>query len=495
MSFKKSNLDVYLAEVFKQFVTIKDDDFKRAQEVFNSVFKQVKQKMGEQCNFFNKYSSQVMYSGSVYDGVKVSKLDEFDMDIVIRLPISYEEGENGIIIENDQPGFVRLKIINAFDHMDKQPDWEKCHKVTRDWRDSEKYFLQNKFRHWLHSIVQKALNEMQERATVNGVTYSVKYKESGPAFTLNIRNEKGDEEFKLDVDLVPVIRFMYPRWPPGYRTIHGSQVKDWLVVPKPIKNISNETVKSRCWRLSFQDYERELLKECHHLKTIIKLIKKLREALGMKEIASYYIKTLFLWKIERVNDKKYWQNKLSVIFRSMVEDLYNAIKAKNIPYFWNEKNNLIGNLKPTHQKVYMDKLKVVLDSIDANDVNKTVVSLLTDVEMEQFKCSEFYLRQLALTNIELPVLKNESICSTSSSSQEFRTNSQTSSQEEQHTAVIRALMEKIDLLTQKVNDQEGRINKLEEMVACKESTDTNPLDYTVKEQKVFDKSGDRSTKN
>lgn len=161
----------------------------------------------------------MLYAGSVYDGIKVSRLDEFDMDIVIRLPINYDNGENGIIIENDQPGFLKMKIINAFDNLDKQPEWEKCHKVTREWRDSDKYFLQNKFRQWMHGIVQKALNEMDGKVVVNGVTYLLKYKESGPAYTLNIRNDKGDKEFNLDVDLVPVIRFMLPRWPEGYKLV------------------------------------------------------------------------------------------------------------------------------------------------------------------------------------------------------------------------------------------------------------------------------------
>lgn len=59
MSSKKRSLDLYLAEVFKQFISIKDDDFKKSQNVFKSVFDQVKQKMGEQCNYFKKYASQV----------------------------------------------------------------------------------------------------------------------------------------------------------------------------------------------------------------------------------------------------------------------------------------------------------------------------------------------------------------------------------------------------------------------------------------------------
>jgi hypothetical protein len=161
-----------------------------------------------------------MYAGSVYDSIKVTKMDEFDMDIVIRLPIDQkDEGSKGIIMEYDQPGFVKMKIIDAFDNMMKQKEWEKCNVVTKDWRDADKYFLQNKFRHWLHSIVQKALNNMNGKVEVNGVVYRLTYKESGPAFTLKITNCKGQDKFNLDVDLVPVIKFVIPRWPKDYRFV------------------------------------------------------------------------------------------------------------------------------------------------------------------------------------------------------------------------------------------------------------------------------------
>lgn len=69
----------------------------------------------------------------------------------------------------------------------------------------------------MHKIVQRTLNELDGKITVLGVTYLMKFKASGPAYTLNIRNVDGDEDFLLDVDLVPVIRFMLPRWPEGYR--------------------------------------------------------------------------------------------------------------------------------------------------------------------------------------------------------------------------------------------------------------------------------------
>jgi len=456
MASKKRSLDLYLGEVFKQFISIKDDDFKKSQNVFKSVFDQVKQKMGEQCNYFKKYGSQIMYGGSVSDNIKVGKMDEFDMDIVIRLPISYAD----IIIENEEPGFVKLKITSAFDNLDKQPDWEKTHKVTREWRDSEKYLLQNKFRQWMHKNVQKALNAMEGKVTVNGDVYLLTYKESGPAYTLNIRNDEGTEKYALDVDLVPVIKFMYPRAPEGYRVIDGLQAKDWLVVPKPNKALSDNTLKNRCWRLSFQEQEREIIKDCKALKTTIRLVKKLRDALEMRAIASYYIKSLFLKKVYETQDKAYWQNKVSVLFRTMVEEFYLAIQKKEIPFFWNCDHNLIGGLRESLQKIYCDKLKNVIAAIDANDIEKVVGALLTADEMKEFKKSEFYLKHGEL----------EPLLMTSSSVSSFESSPPDSALSSQ----LRTLTDELDSLRinnerdQKFEELEGKMNKLADKVSLLE---------------------------
>ncbi|KAM3961896.1 cyclic GMP-AMP synthase-like receptor isoform 2-T2 [Aphomia sociella] len=395
---KKNLLELYLTEVFKNFISLKDNDVKKSQEVFKSVFEQVRESMSKQCNYFAKYSSQVMYGGSVYDGIKVAKLDEFDMDIVIRLPISYEDGENGITIENEQPGFVKLKITKAFDNLLKQGEWENCHKVTHSWRDNESYLRQDKFRHWIQSIVQKSMNDFNGQITVNGVVYTIKYTLSGPAYTLKIASLPDDDPFKLDVDLVPVIRFTHPRWPQNYRDPNSTTAKDWLVVPKPNKAIKDAHLQNRCWRLSFQDFEKELMKGCQNLKTTIRLVKKMRDVLKLKAIASYYIKTLFLWKVDQ-NPKKFWETKLSTTFKIMVEELYNAIREKNIPYFWNEHNNLIEGLKDTLQNEYCDKIKKVLDGLENNDVDKVLPGLLTVDELQQFKKMEFYQSQPATSTV------------------------------------------------------------------------------------------------
>lgn len=59
MSAKKPSMELFLLEIFQQYIAIKDSDYKKCDEIFKSVFDQVKKKMAEVDNYFGKYSSQV----------------------------------------------------------------------------------------------------------------------------------------------------------------------------------------------------------------------------------------------------------------------------------------------------------------------------------------------------------------------------------------------------------------------------------------------------
>lgn len=184
-------------------------------------------------------------------------------------------------------------------------------------------------------------------------------------------------------------------------------------------------------------------------------MKKLRDRLEMRAIASYYIKTLFLWELHNNPDKSFWRNKPSVCFKHMLEKFHTAILEKNIPYFWHKDNNLIESLKPTLQKVYADKLKEVLDAINANDVDKVVAAMLSVDEMNKFKESDVYLSHQRVSGVSKQTSVVESSSSSNSNSQDaFRA----STDEVDGTGAD----DKVARLERLVRDLEDRLSVCEE---------------------------------
>lgn len=53
----------------------------------------------------------------------------------------------------------------------------------------------------------------------------------------------------------------------------------------------------------------------------------------------------------------------------MLKQYVSYIEKKNIPYYWNKKNNLIGNVKPSTLENIVNRLKRMIEDIEkkAND--------------------------------------------------------------------------------------------------------------------------------
>lgn len=130
----------------------------------------------------------------------------------------------------------------------------------------------------------------------------------------------------------------------------------------------------------------------------------MRDTLELRGIASYYIKTLFLWKVDQ-HPKDYWQNKTSILFKDMLEEFHKAVEKKNIPYYWESNNNLIENLKPSMHKQYTEKLAFVLAAVKDNDMEKILCSLLAGHELKEFRTSDFYIRQQSIPS---PIVRESS---------------------------------------------------------------------------------------
>lgn len=226
---------------------------------------------------------QVQFAGSHYDGVRIKKPDEFDVDIVIGLPVNFSVDqfnpeESDIVIEQNSPGFVQLRAGLQYQKI-LERDGVDCviNKTAYQWLDDKKYILRSKFTSWFKSVGNRALNQLPKRGLypicyVDEVGYTIRTSESGPAWTLLIEAPG----FKLDVDLVPALRFPEDRWLEGksYRSIPLEWRRGyWLVVPKPNKGGNTVHDEQRSWRVALQDQEKQFLNNTYHLRQTIRLVR------------------------------------------------------------------------------------------------------------------------------------------------------------------------------------------------------------------------------
>jgi len=195
--------------------------------------------------------------------------------------------------------------------------------------------------------------------------YIISLKKSGPALTFAITIVA--DNVVVDVDFVPVIEFTHPKWPPCYvRKLDDELIKakktSWFIVPKPRKTA---TPDGTIWRLAFHEQERQMINGKSSLKPVCRLLKKLRDSQRMN-IASYYLKTLFLWEIEKNKDPDFWNKKHGFVFMHMLRALEKSLNCGKIPYYWDERYNLLDGFLDSHKQNLACRLRNIIGDIEKN---------------------------------------------------------------------------------------------------------------------------------
>lgn len=73
-------------------------------------------KLKETDSLFEALYETKFYGGSFYDGLKISKPNEYDLDLLLRLPRDIKP----ILIPSSEPGFVHMHFQNL-EALNKQP--------------------------------------------------------------------------------------------------------------------------------------------------------------------------------------------------------------------------------------------------------------------------------------------------------------------------------------------------------------------------------------
>lgn len=76
--------------------------------------------MQQQSALFALLYTNIYYGGSYYDGLKVGKPEEYDLDLLMALP----KIANPLFIESDAPGYVYVQLP-LLEKLKKQPEGPK----------------------------------------------------------------------------------------------------------------------------------------------------------------------------------------------------------------------------------------------------------------------------------------------------------------------------------------------------------------------------------
>ncbi|XP_015183496.1 PREDICTED: uncharacterized protein LOC107070106 isoform X2 [Polistes dominula] len=333
----------------KQFLSLKENDTKRINSHLHPIIDEILEKM-KQDDFFKKVFQRKLFGGSYYKGTKIGAAIEFDIDIIIRLPIDYKLIK---VQKSNHPGFVN---IHSGLELDKLTNDTQINRSLRKLLDENMYLHQGKFHNWMESILIKAIQTLPKRENkyilkLNDNEYIITIKKSGPAFTFTILFSDNEN---IDIDLVPVLEFS--KSPPGIDHLNSYQKQNWFAVPKPLYNYKGFNGKTQIsWRTCFYEQEKEILSKNGYIK------QKLRDTQNWVNLASYYIETLALDEVQ--SNKNLETKSCTILFMEMLHKLHKSLQNKRITYYWDSKFNLLSKLRDEEIVNIKNRLDRILKKI------------------------------------------------------------------------------------------------------------------------------------
>ncbi|KAJ3660807.1 hypothetical protein Zmor_005238 [Zophobas morio] len=357
----------------QQYISIDKDDMETKKFYVERIIRFLIQLMKAESPAFKRLYVDLFGGGSGYEGLKITKPDEFDIDILMRIP----EPAAPVLLENNIPGYVNLKL----EHFQRlQHKYPEVYEVMQDFVDDNNYLLTKEMKSsFMQSIFDRVMNTISNNTIqVLGSDFRIsRVQNLGPAFTLTI---EGLNELKISVDLVPCILLDGSQWPgEGFEPNPYTSPSDFFIVPKsPRRDVPHI---DRYWRLSFQKQEREIIFDRQWLKPTIRVLKRIRDNFQHR-ISSYAIKTMFFRELKIGNPTldddtpALWSLPFSYCVVHMLEVYATCLHNSKIPYFWNKKMDLLDDLTPGQKTQYKNDIENMLDDIKANPDFDTILSYL-----------------------------------------------------------------------------------------------------------------------
>ncbi|XP_059482448.1 cyclic GMP-AMP synthase-like receptor 1 isoform X2 [Neocloeon triangulifer] len=322
-----------------QTIRIDDDCKQDSKTIIHDLIKNNLIKiMKEKCEIFKKHYRDLAFVGSFYEGLKITDADEFDLNIVMKLPFGAHTPYEVCQVPK-APGHMSIKWDPKYLKKIEKSCSENI-RPTFKWVDAQGYLLTNKILQYMESLVAKSVAEYNSELYEED---QISITKNGPALTLWHQSED------ISVDLVPAFDFPARDCPPPpfkdpSMYCHPRKNMRWFIVPKPLKQHGLEIA----WRLSFSEHEREILYDLGWVKPAIKIMKRIRDIMDWRTPDSYSLKTVALWLL----DYGYLtpDDKLDFAFEKMARGLMYYLDKKKLPLFWDPRFNKFEDMNPADCK-------------------------------------------------------------------------------------------------------------------------------------------------
>ena len=361
---KANNSRAVLKDIYARYISISPAEKKEKVALVEFIKNELIPLMKKKDELFCLLFQEIFHTGSYYDGLRVNNANEYDINILLRLP---GIKESSMQFEDDgcDSGFATLTILgNVQDHLQvQQKMYNSVQLLQRKLLEQGKdgwILMPDKTRRWLQSILCKALNDVELKKSYNkhGIE-SIALKESGPAMTLQIQLQSSCQ---VDVDMVPVFVFKCRQildlnhigdalklfWESHMDTEFkefGTLAIDenFFMVPKSKYQNSPE------WRLSFTDIERKILHQHGCAKMVIKLLKYFRDCNHLIQgLSSYSLKTLVMLMIRKEPQFEWKEEELPAIFLKTLKYLHEVLEKQFLPFYFHPGSNIFDKLSSSH---------------------------------------------------------------------------------------------------------------------------------------------------
>lgn len=317
--------------------------------------------MQEKDRDFNRLFQKLYYTGSFYENLRISDPNEFDINLILKLP--FNPGERYLKNVGGVKSYMKYKLNTSPEN--NEVLWEN--EDLLDTLFEGAYLSPVKVRRWIQAVVDRAKPFVSKPDGVRAIFMSA----SGPAKTIVLQTDFG---YDIDIDLVPVIQFTFPEWPTGARksmlNTFDVKIEDqfWFLVPKEFHTAGtnvNPVDAKLLWRIHFPEIEKKIIHNRGQVKPLIRLLKALRNNEGWHILASYYLKTVVLWLVEENPSPDYWkEGNIYVRLIEALESLKESVGRKFIRYYFYPEFNLIQKIgQPQADNIYNRLDRIIRDIV------------------------------------------------------------------------------------------------------------------------------------